>query len=408
MKRVFFNKRGNATGFKNGNAGASVLGIIPTFRTFLVELFTKLTGRRIQNRRISLAIDTTPRKEHWETLREEMLAEFDKTMSQIPSTLLECSLHDEDTVNVEAWRNSPEFPEDPMISSECNGEAPMDEDEIRILQHLSGVILDTEPSTEHREQLRAQVLAVFDESDESKSHQKLEQIIEDEKPFILGSHGEAPAQKPTQRWHSSAKKLIKITKTVSFRYAAAAVFLIGLVGFFSYLSPGTAQASTDFAAVLHKIREANSVSYTETVYREGQKSVESKNFCTKGKWVRTLPDGTTQTFDYKNSQLIITNPKTKKKVKVDLTKLIQNNLGAVDYLSFLKKLHKDAGSFVKQRRWENHLVNEFHVKGNGYSTIIFADAKSDFPVYIKIINTNLSTGSQYTTVMTNMNWNIPE
>lgn len=403
-------KNTDATEPKGSKPGVSILSAIPTF---IAGLLSKFTARRAQpNRVISLDIDVTPRKEHQEELRAQMLTAFDEAAvaNQESPAPRGYSFSEE---YIEDWRNSQESgqnicipPEnyDEYLMGEDDDEDPMSEDDIRILQHLAGVILDTGSDSEHKEKLRTQILAVFDETNKAEAHQQFEQIIMSEKPSIFGSREVQPAPKQPSRWHHSAGKLIEVTKRASFRYAAAAVLVIGFVGLFSYLTTETAQASTDFAAVLQKIRKASSVSYTKTIYKEGQKPIETKVFCTKGKWVQTLSNGIMQTFDYKNAQAIVVNPKTGKKAKADLTKWLQNNPGAGDYLSYLKKMHKGSGRFIKQRHWENQLVNEFHIEDKGTSIIIFTDVKSDLPVRIETIYSS----HQRTTIMTNITWTLQE
>ncbi|RLC77210.1 MAG: hypothetical protein DRI61_11930 [Chloroflexi bacterium] len=414
MKRAFFTKKRGAdtTRAKGNKAGLSILGAISGF---LAGLLSKFTTRRARpNRVISLSVDTAPRKQHQEELREQVLAAFDEAANRESPTPRGYSFTDE---YVKARRSPLNLGQNTFASSDYDedsadedyDEEPMGEEEIRILQYFSDLILnmDAEPRPEFKEELRAKVLAVFEETDKTKSHQQLEQIIANEKPYIFDSRKRQSTPNRTNRWGRSTGKLIKTTKTVSFRYAAAAVFLIGVVGLFSYLTPKSAQASTDFGTVLQKIREAISVSYTETVYKEGQKPVESKILCSAGKMVVTRPNGIMQTFDYKNSMLIVVNPKTMKKAKVDLTKWLQNNPGAENYLSYLKKMHKDSGRFVEQRRWENRMVNEFHVKHKRSSMIILTDAKNNLPVHIETTDTEPSVGSQYTIIMTNINWSLP-
>ena len=161
MKRIFLTKNGDAAGPKGSKTGTSVLDVISTF---LAGLLSKFTIRRAkQNRVFSLDIDVTPRKQHQEELREQMLAAFDEAgaTNQESPTPRGYSFTDE---YLKAWRSSPKSgqsicipPEnyDEYLMDEDYEEDPMSEDDIRILQHLAGVILDTEPNSEHKDKLWA-------------------------------------------------------------------------------------------------------------------------------------------------------------------------------------------------------------------------------------------------------------
>ena len=265
--------------------------------------------------RIKPTIDTTPRPQHKQKLKEEALAVFDEALA----------------------------------------------DDIRKFEELAARPLPVQPSPQHKRQLKEKVLAVFDETAADDIRQ---------------------AQQRRLRRRRLRFAIAGAARSRTFKVAAAAVLICG---FGAWLA-GIVMAGTAFADVLKEIRKASTVTYTQVVeFAEGPTAEMKVMRASEGSMRLIYDDGEIQVSDVKQDKIMTLDP-TDKTARIVDYRFAKGKVSPDDFIQAFMGLAEDSGKFDSQGTIDGRTANIFRIEQQSQRMTVWTDPETNLPIRIEAIS----------------------
>jgi hypothetical protein len=188
---------------------------------------------------------------------------------------------------------------------------------------------------------------------------------------------------------TNSKTTISIWRTIMksriTKFAAAAAIIVAVVIGISHFGISIDGTNIAFADVLQQIRKATSVTYTETLQVEGQKSFSIEKMVSGSGILRSSTKDFVTLCDFHDGRDLTLWPATKKAILVHRTGEPQKRL-LFDYLDWVSKLHENASKFTGQEKIDGKTTNVFVIDEPYRKVTIWVDIQTDLPAQVKWVN----------------------
>ena len=219
--------------------------------------------------------------------------------------------------------------------------------------------IDNKPNNVHRENLRRQMLSVFNEiRQKAPSHAATWQII----------------------WRT-------IMKSPITKLAAAAVVIIAVLIGIHHFGGSIDGASVVFADVLEQIYKARTVTYKQTIIR-GEESYPSQKMIMEPGYIRTGFSGSNISItDFSQGRTLELWPEQK-------TAVIRQSVGRprrqrlLNRLEWVSKLHEKSGEFIGQEEIDGQIADVFVIKEDFEETTVWTNPETNLPIRVERVFTS--------------------
>ena len=228
----------------------------------------------------------------------------------------------------------------------------MFKDESEFKKIVNRLKIDTEPNPKHREDLRRQMLSVFNEA----------------------------GQRPATRIIVLQILRRKIMKSPITRIAAAAVIIIAVLIGLHFLSDSVSMTSTAYAEVVERLHNARTLTYVveTTTSIEGMPSMRMEiAFKEPGYMRMSAPGGYVSVVDSLQGKAITILPPRKQFIEIEISNLqkdpAQQN---IDLIERLRSLPERADEELGTREMDGRVVQGFRITEEGLINTVWIDTQS--------------------------------
>ena len=188
------------------------------------------------------------------------------------------------------------------------------------------------------------------------------------------------------------------------RFASAgAAMVIAAIVIWWLAGGGVRTASADFAEMLRRVRQANTVAYDQILRVPGQPETEVRILMARSGRARvTASDGKVAVFDLVQRKLLRLLPDTKTAVLRPLA------LGSAHYdpLDDLRRAKVSAGRFVGRETLDNQEAVVYQVVAPQGRMRVWVDPDEELPIRIEV-RSRVANALESLTILKNFNWNRP-
>ncbi len=245
-------------------------------------------------------------------------------------------------------------------------------DDLRKFEQFANRPLPIQPSPQHKRQLKEKVLAVFDET-AADEHRQAQQ-------FAPYGPVEPRPQWLRLLWRSGMSQIAGAGRSRTFKVAA--VFLICAFGVWL----ASIAMATTFAAVLKEMRKATSVIYTQRVeFTEGPTAEMDVMRNSEGSMRLNYGDSETQVCDVKQDKIMMLNH-TDKTARIIDDRFAKGDVPPDDFIGAFMGLAKDAGTFAGQEMIDGRTANIFLIEQQSQRMKVWTDPETNLPIRIEAIS----------------------